>query len=899
MDSDRDRINQIYQEALRLTPEQRTAFIQAATEGQENLRLKIETLLSSQPKAEKFLADDALHSTAKGVVKERSLIGQQIGAYKIVSLLGAGGMGEVYKAVDTRLNRTVAIKFLLSQLSARPDLRKRFEREARSISNLNHPHICTLYDIGEQDGLDFLVMEYLEGNTLADQLKEGCLPPDQVLQYALQIGDALAQAHAQGVIHRDLKPGNVMLTSRGAKLLDFGLAKLEAEPQPSGLTTVALATEGKSLTAEGIILGTLEYMAPEQLEGKEADARSDVFSLGTVIYEMATGKKAFTGDSKASVIVKILTREPPSVTSLQPLTPPEMEKVVEKCLRKEPKERWQDAAEVTSELKRIAGNAAFLSTLQPIRRNEKERSEGEAAIGSESSTIAESGSSSRSFPRQIHASLSASRIVFGLIVLALAIGIYVVSRGSSTIDSLAVLPFENATGDTNSEYLSDGITETLINTLARLPNLKVISRASAFRYKGLKVDPHAVGQTLGVRAIIMGRIVQHAEDLSISAELVDTNDNRQIWGERYQQKPAEILTMQEEIVKQILSKLHLRLNGEEEKRSNKRFTQNVEAYRLYLKGRYFLNKYNQEGFKTGLEYFKQAIDLDPNYAQAWSGLADSYYQLSSMYLRPKEVMPKAAAAATKALEIDGTLGEAHTSLAIIKSLYNWDWLGAEREFKRALELNPGYAFAHLMYGLQLVLVGRPEEAKPELARAAELDPLSPSTAVTAVWPLFMVPRSARQHDRAIQELRKIISSDPNFLPPYRLMARVYADKGMFEQAIEVMLSIRHLDDTSEFLGVLGYLYAKAGKKTEAQKMLVELQQRAKHEHVAALTVALVYIGLGEKDSAFAWLMKACDERDEEMGYAYVCPWFDTLRPDPRFSDILKYVGLPLNQHSTN
>ncbi len=388
MPSDWEKIEQIYQEALSLAPDERAAFIQAATGGDEELRREIESLLSFEPKAEKFLAGNALHSTAKGLVKEqiRSLVGQQIGAYKILSLLGAGGMGEVYRAVDIRLNRPVAIKFLLSHLSARPDLRKRFEREARSISNLNHPHICTLYDIGQYDGCDFLVMEYLEGKTLAEQLKEGALPVDQVLRYALQVGDALAQAHAQGVIHRDLKPGNIMLTTRGAKLLDFGLAKLEAEPQPSGLTTVALAAEGKSLTAEGIILGTLEYMAPEQLEGKEVDARTDVFSLGTVIYEMATGKKAFTGESKASVIVRILTGEPPPVTSLQPLTPPELEEVVENCLKKDPAERWQNAAEVTRRLREIAGNAASLSTLQPIPNTVKSGSKVDVAARSSTLT---------------------------------------------------------------------------------------------------------------------------------------------------------------------------------------------------------------------------------------------------------------------------------------------------------------------------------------------------------------------------------------------------------------------------------------------------------------------------------------------------------------------------------
>lgn len=391
MPSNWEKIEQIYQEALGLAPDERDAFIQAATDGDEDLRREIESLLSFEPKAERFLAGNALHSTAKGLVKEqvRSLVGLQIGAYKIVSLLGAGGMGEVYKAVDTRLNRPVAIKFLLSHLSARPDLRKRFEREARSISNLNHPHICTLYDIGQHEGCDFLVMEYLEGKTLAEQLKEGCLPVDQVLRYALQIGDALAQAHAQGVIHRDLKPGNIMLTSRGAKLLDFGLAKLEAEPQPSGLTTIALAAEGKSLTAEGIILGTLEYMAPEQLEGKEADARTDIFSFGTVIYEMATGRKAFTGESKASVIVRILTGEPPSVTSLQPLTPRELEEVVQKCLRKEPAERWQNAAEVTNRLRQISGNAASHSTLMSIPKTVKRGFTNEVAGRSTSLPIAE------------------------------------------------------------------------------------------------------------------------------------------------------------------------------------------------------------------------------------------------------------------------------------------------------------------------------------------------------------------------------------------------------------------------------------------------------------------------------------------------------------------------------
>ncbi len=380
MTSDWKKIEEIYQEALELSRDERAAFIQAATQGDESLRREIESLLSFQPKAEKFLAANAMHSAAKGLVKDQigSLVGQRIGAYKIVSFLGAGGMGEVYRAVDSRLSRTVAIKRLPAHLSERPDLRKRFEREARAISNLNHPHICTLYDIGEQDGFDFLVMEYLDGETLAERLKMGSLPVDQVLRYSVQISDALAQAHRQGVVHRDLKPGNIMLTARGAKLLDFGLAKLEAEPQLLGLSsTVALAAEGKSLTAEGIILGTLEYMAPKQLEGREVDARTDVFSLGTVIYEMATGRKAFTGDSKASVIVKILTGEPPAVTSLQPFTPPQLEEVVQKCLKKAPSERWQNGAEVTNQLEQIARNAPLLSTPLPTHKRMEEGSKDE------------------------------------------------------------------------------------------------------------------------------------------------------------------------------------------------------------------------------------------------------------------------------------------------------------------------------------------------------------------------------------------------------------------------------------------------------------------------------------------------------------------------------------------
>ena len=426
MASDWERIEEIYQEALGLSPEQRATFIQTATGGDESLRREIESLLSFQPKAEKFLTGNAMHSTAKGLVKDPigSLVGQQIGAYKIVSFLGAGGMGEVYRAVDTRLNRTVAIKRLPAHLSIRPDLRKRFEREARAISNLNHPHICTLYDIGQHDGIDFLVMEYLDGETLAERLKMGPLPLSQVLRYATQISDALAQAHRQGVVHRDLKPGNIMLTTRGAKLLDFGLAKLESEPQVSGLSsTVAAAAEGKSLTAEGLILGTLEYMAPEQLEGREVDARTDVFSLGTVIYEMATGRKAFTGDSKASVIVRILTGEPPLVTSLQPLTPPELEEVVQKCLRKEPAQRWQNGAEVANRLGQISGNAPTLSTLLPLPKTADEGSEHEVAAA-RSTTLPPTQPLIKQ-PRQILSRLIHSRVgklSFVGILLALITG---------------------------------------------------------------------------------------------------------------------------------------------------------------------------------------------------------------------------------------------------------------------------------------------------------------------------------------------------------------------------------------------------------------------------------------------------------------------------------------------
>jgi eukaryotic-like serine/threonine-protein kinase len=766
------------------------------------------------------------------------VISETVAYYRILKKLGAGGMGEVYLAEDTRLGRQVALKFLPASFQYDSERRGRFLKEARAASALRSPNIAAIYDIGEHEGAMFIAMEYVAGEVLSQRIDRGTLPTSDVIDIATQIAEALDEAHSLGVIHRDVKSSNLIVTERGlVKMLDFGLAKM-IHPSPSrDSEDPTLAVGGQ--TAFGVVLGTVSYMSPEQALGRDMDQRSDIFSLGVVIYEMLTGRLPFEGASATAIIDSILHKEPIAVARFNYDVPPELERIVRKCMEKERERRYHSAREVSTDLRNL-------------RRD------------SDTSAVTTAGSLRKT---------QATR------------------RGGSrkAIDSLAILPLINASGDPDTEYLSDGITESIINNLSQLPKLRVMARSTVFRYKGKDIDPQSVGQELGVRAALTGRLLQRGDLLIIKAELVDAEDGSHIWGEQYNRQLSDIFTIEEEISREISDKLRLKLSGAEKKRLTKRYTENTEAYRLYLKGRFYWNKRTADAIKKGIEYFQKAIESDPGYALAYAGLADSYNILASYStLPPKEAFPMAKAAATRALELDNKLAEAHTSLAFVKFGYDWDWAGSEEEFKKAIQLNAGYATAHNWYAVCLAALGRQGEAFAQAKLAHEIDPLSLPINTNLGWLLHL----ARRFDDAIEQYQKAIELDEGFGLAHRRLGQTYEQKQMYTEAVvEFQKAAALSGEDVELLSARGHFYAALGETDKANKVLEQMSVLAKHRYVPAYLVARVYLGFGDYERVFELLGTACDERYGYLAYLNVEPLFDGIRSDPRFAEIIRRVGL--------
>lgn len=782
------------------------------------------------------------------------MIGQTISHYKIVEKLGEGGMGVVYKAQDTKLDRFVALKFLPQYVSSDTNKKERFFQEARAAAALNHPNVAVIHEISEYEGRFYLAMECIEGQTLKKIVEHGeRFSNKKVLEIAIQICEGLAAAHEKSIVHRDIKSDNIMVTPKGlVKIMDFGLAKVK---------------NSTNLTKIGSTLGTAAYMSPEQARGEEVDNRSDIFSLGVVIYELFAGKLPFRGEHQAALMYSLVNEDPQPLAQFNENVSPEIERIISKTLAKDVEDRYQSVDDLLADLRRERKNIEY----------------------AKADYIKMSSSASQVKSVQLKKNLRRYYIPGSILIVMSVVAAYVLFfKQEGAVNSIAVLPFTTTSTESSAEILSDGITEGIINNLASLPSLTVKSRNSVFRYAGKDIDVQEVGKKLNVKAVILGRIIQNGDNYSISVELVDASNERHLWGAQYTKRASDINTLQGELSRDISEQLQVKLTGEEKKRLTKNNTENSEAYTLYIKGSFYLNKRTFDGLKKGIEYFEQAVVKDPKYALAYAGIADGYALLvDNYYIRAEEGYPKAKQAVLKALAIDNDLAEAHASLANVLSSYERKWDEAKEEYKKAIELNPNYSTAHHWYALILCNQKFFEEAMREILRAQELDPLSMRINQNVGFIFY----SERYYDKCIEQQIKTIEIDSTFPGPHALMGDAFFMKKQYDKALHAYQDEIRLTGDRTSIVYIACVYAVTGRKKEALKLYSELKQISTHSYIPTSFFAYMQLYLGNDDEAILLLQKAVDEKDPIVTSLLTEPKLDPLRSDPRFNELLKKVNL--------
>ena len=838
------KIETIVHKALDADDNRRDGVLEESCAGDEALRCEVESLLAQRKPAENFIENPAFALTAMpGAQQHRSgssnqnpsLAGTEIGHFRVLFKIGGGGQGVVYEAEDLNLGRHVALKFLPEELTEDLQSLQRFRREARAASALNHSNICTIYEVDEVEGRAFIAMELLEGQTLKHAISKKPIEIENVLDLGIQIAAALDAAHTTGIVHRDVKPANIFITRHGqAKVLDFGLAKFVGNPLP-GRHASGAETISQGPTQPGMVIGTLAYMSPEQIKGMDLDARTDLFSFGAVLYQMATGVPPFRGETSAMIYDAILNRAPVPPVRLNPGVPAKLEETILKALEKDRNLRYQSAAELRTDLYRVKRESSSRDVIPTTGYN---------------------------------------------------------SPASDFLDSIAVLPFENAGGEPEMEYLSDGITASIINNLSQVSRLRVVPRTTVFRYKGPLSDLAQTGRELRVRVVLTGRVSQRGDNLTINVELIDAVRESQLWGQRYTGSSEDILPIQTEIATQIANRLKLPLNDEEKKQLSKRPTRSRDAYHLFLKSMYWANKWTPDGIRKGVDYARQAIDVDPVYAEAWGALAYSFILIGFFGgASQNEMFARAKVAATKALDIDDNGADAHATLAYIRLVYDWDWQGALQLLLRAIELGPNLARGHYVYSHWFLTQGQYEEAKREARLALDIEPLS----MTFGNQLALVHSFSGHYDEAIEQFRESGELSPLSGSVHLLLAFTYALKCMWKEAKEeIEKGLKFADNDLRSEASFGVVSAMAGDLVEARRILDKLRQQLRPPGFPlAFQCAELHALLGEKDEVFACLDMALQGRAVELPYLAIARELESLHDDPRFPDLVRRIGIPL------